>query len=709
MSISGKATSRFQLALLMLAIATLTGCMGDGNGAASSSKPSATAEQSVAITLNGTPPTEVTIGHSYFFEPQVAPGSVDSQVTYSISGKPGWAIFDANSGSLSGTPDSSAVGESAEITIVAASGMRQGFVGPFRIRVWDRPPPPTGPPHPPGDPPGDNTAPTISGTPPTSATAGTSYDFTPTATDADGDTLNFTITNRPVWATFNTATGELTGTPDSNQVGRYANIAISVSDGTTSVSLPVFTIRVAATNRTPTIGGVPASTATAGEWYAFTPSATDADGDTLTFSIDNQPEWAAFNTNTGRLSGTPGANDLGKYANISISVSDGTATATMAPFTITVSASAPSNSPPTIAGTPDTTVVAGQTYSFVPTASDADGDPLTFSIQNKPGWASFNKLTGKLAGTPDGTAVGTYSDIVIAVSDGVDTAALPAFTLQVTGANHPPTISGAPPTTVTAGSAYSFTPSAADADGDPLNFSVSNQPAWATFSTSTGQLSGTPATTDVGLYQDIVISVSDGTLSASLAAFSIQVNAPVTTDTPPTISGSPTTTVAAGSAYSFMPSASDADGDSLTFSIQNKPAWATFSTGTGQLSGTPNAANAGTYTNIIISVSDGTKSAALDPFSITVTVTQPVTGTATLSWNIPTQNTDGTPLTNLAGFHIYYGTSQSSLTQSVDIADAATTGFQITNLSSGTWYFAIKAYNSAGAESDLSNIGSKTI
>ncbi len=691
--------------LSLLAAALLSGCGGggDGNGVTQSSAPSATTDQTVAITLNGMPATEVTLGDSYFFQPEVAPGSVDGEVAYTIEGMPAWATFDSRSGSLSGTPDSSAIGESADITIVAASGKRQGSVGPFKINVRKRPTPYE-------PPPGDNTEPTISGVPPTSVIAGASYDFNPTAEDADGDTLSFTITNRPSWATFNTATGELTGAPDSDQVGRYANIAISVSDGTISVSLPVFTIVVAPANRTPTIGGVPATIVTAGERYAFNPSATDADGDTLTFSIDNRPHWANFNKATGRLSGTPGADQVGTYANVSISVSDGSATATTAPFTITVSASAPSNSPPTITGTPDTAVVTGQTYSFVPTANDADNDTLTFRIQNKPGWATFNNLTGQLAGTPDGSNVGTYNDIVIAVSDGVDTTALPAFALHVTGANHTPTISGTPSPTVVAGQAYSFTPAAADADGDTLTFSASNKPGWATFSTSTGRLSGTPATTDAGLYVDIAISVSDGTLSASLAAFSVQVTAPpVATNTPPTLSGLPTTTVPAGSVYSFMPSASDADGDSLTFSIQNKPGWATFSTATGQLSGTPSAASAGTYTNIIISVSDGQSSVALAPFSIAVTVTQPATGSATLSWNIPTQNTDGSPLMNLAGFRIYYGTNPASLTQVVDITDTGTTSYQITSLSSGSWYFGIKAYNSAGEESDLSNIGSKTL
>ena len=94
----------------------------------------------------------------------------------------------------------------------------------------------------------------------------------------------------------------------------------------------------------------------------------------------------------------------------------------------------------------------------------------------------------------------------------------------------------------------------------------------------------------------------------------------------------------------------DPDGDTLTYSIQNRPSWATFNTSTGRLSGTPTAAHAGSYANIIISVSDGAASASLPAF--TITVAQPSTGSATLSWTAPTQNTDGSSLTNLAGFRI---------------------------------------------------------
>ncbi|MCE9684918.1 putative Ig domain-containing protein [Shewanella sp. AS16] len=89
--------------------------------------------------------------------------------------------------------------------------------------------------------------------------------------------------------------------------------------------------------------------------------------------------------------------------------------------------------------------------------------------------------------------------------------------------NSPPTISGAPASAVNQGAAYSFIPTAADPENDNLSFSIQNKPAWASFDTSTGALTGTPGYADVGNFSGIVISVSDGKLSASLAAFDLSV------------------------------------------------------------------------------------------------------------------------------------------------------------------------------------------
>jgi len=548
-----------------------------------------------------------------------------------------------------------------------------------------------------------NAPPTISGSPPTAATVGALYSFTPTGADPEGATLTFAIANAPAWATFNATTGRLSGTPAAANVGAFSGISISVSDGTASTSLPAFTITVgAAPNAPPTISGAPPTAATVGALYSFTPTAADPEGATLTFAIANAPAWATFNPTTGRLSGTPAAANVGAFSGISISVSDGTASASLPAFTITVGA--PPNTPPQISGTPSTSVTAGTLYSFTPTASDPEGATLTFAIANRPTWATFNTTTGRLTGTP--ASAGTFGNIVISVSDGTASASLPAFTITV-GAppNTPPQISGTPPTSATAGTLYSFTPTASDPEGATLTFAIANRPAWATFNTTTGRLSGTPAAANVGAFGGIAISVSDGAASASLPAFTLTVNpAP---NRPPTISGTPTTSVLQGTRYTFQPTASDPDGNALTFSIANKPTWATFNAASGLLEGTPTAGDVATTTGIVISVSDGVASAALASFSITVQAI--ALGSATLSWQPPTQNTNGTALTNLVGFKVYWGTTQGSYPNSVTLNNPGLTTYVVENLTPNTYYFVTTAINSTGGESSFSNMASKTI
>jgi hypothetical protein len=212
----------------------------------------------------------------------------------------------------------------------------------------------------------------------------------------------------------------------------------------------------------------------------------------------------------------------------------------------------------------------------------------------------------------------------------------------------------------------------------------------------------------------------DGTSSeGSAATDSATVVPPTASDTlsvtPPSISGTPANTVVAGSSYSFQPTASSSDGGTLSFSITNKPSWATFSTTTGQLSGTPSSSNVGTDAGIAITVTEGTSTTALAAFTITVvaaatTATPPQTeGTATLSWAAPTQNTDGSSVTDLSGYVIAYGTNPGALTQTVTVSSAAATSYTIQNLVAGTWYFAISAVESGGVSSSLSSVVSTTI
>ena len=466
-------------------------------------------------------------------------------------------------------------------------------------------------------------------------------------------------------------------------------------------------------NLPPIIQGTPLTTVAAGTPYTFTPSAADPDGDKLTFSAANLPAWAAINKDTGAVTGTPAEADAGMSGQIVIEVSDAKAVTQLPAFRIQVASNINEedpNSAPTIAGTPATSATVGRLYVFAPVGDDVNGDDLEFSIQNKPSWATFTPATGELRGTPAADNVGTTSNIVITVHDGSDTASLPAFNLQVVttppAANRAPAITGTPGATATVNREYSFRPVGSDADGDTLTYAIQNKPSWAQFSTTSGRLWGTPTANSVGNSARITISVTDSKSNpVNLPTFTIQVSAQA--NRAPVISGLPELTIAVGTAWSFTPTASDPDGNTLTFSVTNLPTWATFNTSTGRISGTPAAGNLGSFASVRISVSDGVAVTSLPAFTLVVVAVG--TGIATVNWTAPTTNTDGSALTDLASYKVVYGRSATNLNQSATVLNLGLTSFAVTALTSGTWYFGVRAVNAAGVESDISNVVSKTI
>jgi hypothetical protein len=105
---------------------------------------------------------------------------------------------------------------------------------------------------------------------------------------------------------------------------------------------------------------------------------------------------------------------------------------------------------------------------------------------------------------------------------------------------------------------------------------------------------------------------------------------------------------------------------------------------------------------------------AINTSTTTATVTSTPTvgssdGAAKLTWVAPTENTNGQSVSNLAGYYIYYGTDESDLSQIISVAGADTTTYVVDGLGSGTYYFAVRAYNTMGVDSAQSDIASVTI
>ena len=199
--------------------------------------------------------------------------------------------------------------------------------------------------------------------------------------------------------------------------------------------------------------------------------------------------------------------------------------------------------------------------------------------------------------------------------------------------------------------------------------------------------------------------MSDGEFTSTLPSFSIAVTEPP--NTAPSISGTPPSSVEVNTAYSFTPSASDPEGDTLTFSISGRPDWAAFDSTNGTLSGTPVAGDENVYSNIVISVSDGDLTDSLSPFSIEVTAAS--LGSATVSWTAPTENEDGSTLTDLAGFKLYWGTTPGNYTESVTINNSSVTTYTVEGLAPGTYEFVATSFNDRGAESVRTDPATKTI
>lgn len=205
------------------------------------------------------------------------------------------------------------------------------------------------------------------------------------------------------------------------------------------------------------------------------------------------------------------------------------------------------------------------------------------------------------------------------------------------------------------------------------------------------------------LAASLVVACSGGANSTSSA----DVDPAPPTNNPPTISGTPASAVTRDQVYDFTPTANDLDGDTLSFFIANKPAWASFDSSSGNLSGTPSAADIGMTVGITISVSDNKASVSLAPFNLEVR--QIALGSATVFWSAPSTNADGSMLTDLAGFRVHYGRVSQSYSNVVEIGDSAQSAVLIDELEPGTYFFAVTALDQAGNESALSIEVSKVV
>ena len=409
--------------------------------------------------------------------------------------------------------------------------------------------------------PEENDPPVITSTAPTTATEEIEYTYNPVATDADNDTLTWSLSNAPVGMTINSATGTITWTP-AEGVTTSGSVTLTVDDSNGGTASEVFTITVTAVNDAPVANDDTASTS------EDTPvtidvlvNDTDADGDTLTVSAVTQPSNGAVTTDGSNVVYTPDA-DFNGSDSFTYTAGDGTGTDT-ATVTVTVVAV---NDLPVAAdnaySTDEDTALTVAAPGVLGNDSDPDGDALSAVQVSGPSNGTLTlSADGSFTYTPGADFNGDDS-FTYKANDGTADSSVATVTISVGVINDPPVISSTASTTATEEIEYTYNPVATDADNDTLTWSLSNAPVGMTINSATGTITWTPAE-GVTTSGSVTLTVDDSNGGTASEVFMIAVTpvneAPVAED------GELSTDEDV--AVSGTLSASDADGDDLMFII----------------------------------------------------------------------------------------------------------------------------------------------
>ena len=525
---------------------------------------------------------------------------IPDTLTFSL-GAPAGATINSTTGSFSWTPTAQQVG-SHNITVTVTDGTDARDSEEVAVTVAEA---------------GINEPPVLATIGPQNVDELEALSFMASASGGDG-TLTFSLgAGAPAGATINSTTGAFSWTPTEEQDGSH-DITVTVTDDNGSDSKAV-AVTVVEVNAPPMLGSIGSQDVTRPGTLEFNATATDADvideiPDTLTFSL-GAPAGATINSTTGSFSWTPTAQQVGSH-NITVTVTDGTDARDSEEVAVTV-AEAGINEPPVLATIGPQNVDELEALSFMASASGGDGT-LTFSLgAGAPAGATINSTTGAFSWTPTEEQDGSH-DITVTVTDdnGSDSKTVAVTVGEV---NAPPMLGSIGSQDVTRPGTLEFNATATDADvideiPDTLTFSL-GAPAGATINSTTGSFSWTPTAQQVGSH-NITVTVTDGTDARDSEEVAVTV-AEAGINEPPVLATIGPQNVDELEALSFTATATDGDGDPLTFTLtDNRPRGASITSG-GLFEWTPDQSQDGDY-SITVQVSDGRGGTASEVVDITV-------------------------------------------------------------------------------------------
>jgi hypothetical protein len=335
--------------------------------------------------------------------------------------------------------------------------------------------------------------------------------FTITASDPDGNALTYSASNLPAGATFDPTTQTFSWTPDYTQAGNY-NVLFSVTDnGTPPMSASEeITVTVGNVNRPPVLNPIGDKTVNEGQLLQFTITATDPDGNELTYSGSNLPNGAAFDPGSQTFTWIPGYDQYGNYTDVRFTVTDNGVPSASASEAITITVGNV-NRPPILAPIGDRIGTEGELLEFTITATDLDGDVLTYSASDLPSGATFDPFAQKFSWTPGYDQSGNHT-IEFTVTDNGSPVEVDSevVTITVGNVNRAPVFAPVGTQQVVENQLLQFSVMATDYDGDAITYSTGPLPSGASFDPAGRLFSWRPDSSQAGTYTVVFYAADSG-------------------------------------------------------------------------------------------------------------------------------------------------------------------------------------------------------